>query len=391
MHARGLLLRILDEGEVIGHRTRCSALLKAVDSLSRGEKLSVTMLGRSWRSRCDEKHRIKSADELLSNRHLHAERLGIYRLLAQRVLLGVDSAVIAVDWSDTGRRDVRVLRATLVLEGRPFVLWEEVYTEHEYNRQDSHEAFLAGLRAVVPLECKVLLLTDAGFRAPWFRQVERYGWKWLGRVRNVSKYQFVSEHSWGNVRDLYACATRRVRKLGTARLNKAQPLTVDLFVSKQPTPKRAGMRRHAEHYRCARSHREPWLLCASPELQLTAKQATELYATRMQIEQSFRDLKNPRHGFGLRYSNSTKPARVAILLLIAQLATFMRWLAGIAATANGWAPSYQANTVKDRRTLSFVFLGGRVLHDPRRTLSTATLLRALNDIRNLVVPVPINA
>jgi hypothetical protein len=28
------------------------------------------------------------------------------------------------------------------------------------------------------------VITDAGFRAPWFRAVEAMGWHWIGRVRH---------------------------------------------------------------------------------------------------------------------------------------------------------------------------------------------------------------
>ena len=46
--------------------------------------------------------------------------------------------------------------------------------------------FLAHLRAVLPVGCAPILITDAGFRGPWFREVERYGWDWIGRVRRFA-------------------------------------------------------------------------------------------------------------------------------------------------------------------------------------------------------------
>ena len=131
MRALGLLRKLLGDGEVIGHRMRERSLLKAVDSLVLGSKLSVTMLGRKRAGDIDEKHRIKAVDELLRNAHLQRERAGVYRRMAHRVLASRRSAVIVVDWSDTGRRDVRVLRAAVVLEGRALVLWEEVFGEHQ--------------------------------------------------------------------------------------------------------------------------------------------------------------------------------------------------------------------------------------------------------------------
>lgn len=391
MRALGLLRKVLAGREVIGHRMRERSLLKASEALVLGAKLSVTMLGRERAGNIEEKHRIKAVDELLRNRHLQRERPRVYREMARRVLGALRSAVIVVDWSDTGRREVRVLRAAAVLEGRALVLWEEAFSEAQYNRAQSHERFLRALHALVPPHLQVVLITDAGFRVPWFRQVEGYAWRWLGRVRNVSNYQVIGESTWQPVRTLYATATQRLRALGSVWLNKTDSLHAHLFLSTRPAPKRPGPRRHAEHYRASRSHREPWLLAASPELHLSAEQAIALYRTRMQIEQTFRDLKNPRHGFGLRYSRSTKPERVAILLLIAALATFALWLAGLAAKAQGWTPRYQANTVKNRRTLSVVFLGARVIREARRQLTPSMLNNALIDLQSMVVPVPVHA
>ena len=391
MHALGLLRTVLEDGEAIGHKARARALLKAVGAVVTGGVLSVTALGRKWHTRAHEKHRIKSADELLRNPHLHRERLGLYRLLAHRVLCGVRSAVIAVDWSDTGRRDVRVLRATVAVRGRSFVLWEEVYAESEYNRDATHRAFLHGLREVVPAHTKVLIVTDAGFRAPWFRAVQAYGWSWLARVRNRSKIQRLAEQVWTGIRDLYGRAGRHPQALGPALLNKGQALQTQLFLSKAPTPKRRGPRRHGEHYRASRSHREPWLLAASPDLDWSVEQALDMYATRMQIEQTFRDLKNPRHGLGLRHSNSYKPERVAVLLLIAALATFAFWLAGLAAEAQSWTRTFQANTERRRATLSLVYLGRRVLNNPRLSLTLLMLQQALEDFPKLIVTIPARA
>ena len=49
----------------------------------------------------------------------------------------------------------------------------------------------------------------------------------------------------------------------------------------------------------------------------------------MQIEQSFRDLKCDRFGCAFYYSLTRKPERIAMLLLIHALATFVAWLAAL--------------------------------------------------------------
>ncbi|SFJ73361.1 hypothetical protein SAMN04488079_1011, partial [Methylophaga sulfidovorans] len=51
------------------HSRRRCALTDAIDSLLNGASATVTALGRGIASPAKEKHRIKRADRLLSNRH----------------------------------------------------------------------------------------------------------------------------------------------------------------------------------------------------------------------------------------------------------------------------------------------------------------------------------
>ena len=83
MHVAHLLSQWLSNHTVIGHRAREAALLKLVHALLNGSKLSLTQLGRHRAGSAYEKHHIKAADRLLANRHLHAERDGIYRAIPQ--------------------------------------------------------------------------------------------------------------------------------------------------------------------------------------------------------------------------------------------------------------------------------------------------------------------
>jgi hypothetical protein len=46
-----------------------------------------------------------------------------------------------------------------------------------------HEQFLKALQKRLPPRCRPLLVTDAGFRTPGFKQVEALGWDWVGRIR----------------------------------------------------------------------------------------------------------------------------------------------------------------------------------------------------------------
>jgi hypothetical protein len=89
----------------------------------------------------------------------------------------------------------------------------------------------------------------------------------------------------------------------------------------------------------------------------------ELYARRMQIEESFRDLKDLRFGVGLDTSLTRKPARLAVLLLVRALASLIAWARGQAAihtrgdrrrrwpdrSASGTGPSRAGGRQRDRR------------------------------------------
>jgi hypothetical protein len=52
-----------------------------------------------------------------------------------------------------------------------------------------HEQFLKVLQKRLPPRCRPILVTDPGFRTPWFKQVEALGWDWVGRIRNRHEVQ----------------------------------------------------------------------------------------------------------------------------------------------------------------------------------------------------------
>jgi hypothetical protein len=104
----------------------------------------------------------------------------------------------------------------------------------------------------------------------------------------------------------------------------------------------------------------------------------------MQIEETFRDLKSHRWGYGLQYARSRSGERLANLLLVTTLAVAATWLAGLAAKAKGWARHFQANTVKDRAVLSVFFLGRRVLKSSRLSLRRTDIWDAARELPLLI-------
>ena len=89
----------------------------------------------------------------------------------------------------------------------------------------------------------------------------------------------------------------------------------------------------------------------------------------MQIEETFRDLKSPAYGLGLRHSRTSSSERFDIMLLIALMLQLTCWLAGVHAQKQGWDKHFRANTVRNRNVLSTVRLGMEVLRHSGYTIT----------------------
>jgi Transposase DDE domain len=397
MHGISLLKRWLQRNGCIGHRARIDALLRGVDAALRGCRLSLTELGRHRAGHGFVKHHIKAIDRLLGNEHLHRERFAIYASMARVLLKGVKRPVIIVDWADCElERQVLILKAALPIRGRAFTLYEEAHPIRRYNSPRTHRRFLRNLQRLLPDNCQPVIVTDAGFRGPWFRDVEAFGWHWVGRIRNQIKYFCPHTKRWRLTRSLYTQATSRIRYLGWLTLAKRKRYSCNLYLVRayhrgpgRPR-KRGNASSNKQLYRIL--HRTPWLIASSlPHQRGSARLVKRLYTQRMQIEETFRDLKSHRWGLALRYARTARPERLEILLLIAVLATLVMWLVGIAAKSRGWLRRFQANTIRHRDVLSTVFLGRAILKNDRfrsLPLALAGALRQLQTMLNAEAEIP---
>jgi len=375
------------------HLKRLEALLSAVESLLSGSFLAVTALGRGLNRTAYTKHNIKSMDRLLSNGHLHKEREAIYTALNHTLCASLSRPIILVDWSDIVEQErLMLIRAALVMEGRAITLYESIYPLKKYNTPKTHRKFLKDLRAVLPEHCRPIIVTDAGFRGPWFKAVEAMGWAWLGRVRNCVKYRLHTRHQWRSTKDLYNRATSRICYLGKADLSVKRPYSCHLYLYKKRKQYRKAKRsvmhiaKHSNSDVFEMQQKEPWLLATnlSPE-EYSAKKIVQLYGKRMQIEEAFRDLKSDKFGFGITLSRSKNVERLNILLLIAAIATVCLWWIGVLAQQQGWHRHFQANTVVERRVLSIPFLALQVIQREDYFIRLSDLDESLTLLANLIL------
>lgn len=390
MHTISLLKKWLECNAVIGHRARAEALLRVVEALLSGGKLALTHLGRHRGGQAFVKHHIKAVDRLLGNRHLHVERHGVYAALARTLLQHIPRPVIIVDWADCELdRKLLMLKAAVPIGGRAISVYEEVHPMRHYNSPKTHRRFLQRLRSILPEGCRPIIVTDAGFRGPWFRDVESYGWDWVGRIRNRIKYFRPETGRWCYTDSLYREATPRVRHIGVRCLARRHRYWCRLYLvrayRRRPGRPRKQRGYSSNHRLYRRLHRAPWLLATSlPHQRGAGALVKRVYARRMQIEETFRDLKSHRWGFALRYARTRQPKRLEVLLLIGALATLVLWLLGLAASARKWVRHFQANTEPRRSVLSTVFLGRELLRNHRFKITYDELLDALERLKHLV-------
>lgn len=107
-----------------------------------------------------------------------------------------------------------------------------------------------------------------------------------------------------------------------------------------------------------------------------------IYRTRMQIEEGFRDMKSRQYGPGFEQNKSKITRRLSVLILLTTLANMVLTLTGIAVTLAKMHRDYQANSIKNKRIISFPFLGLRAIAERRLKIPIALFRRArekLND------------
>lgn len=367
------------------HATRLRVLWAAVDAVTHGGRLTLTGIGRTLRSQTTVKHTIKRVDRLLSNPHLHRDRALLYTALIQQMLGPQTRPVIIVDWSDlTPDRRWQVLRASLPVGGRALTLYDEVHPLQKLGNRRVPQAFLRTLHRLLPAKVTPILVTDAGFRSPWFLAVTQLGWTFVGRVRNRDWVCFAATSSWVPCQALYAHARATPTTLGLCELVRSRPFRCRLVLVKEPCKHRThisvwGQKVRSAHSRTqAAGNRDPWLLATSTTL--AAYQATQIvafYRTRMQIEEAFRDMKSEQYGFGLSGSRTTQRERWTMLLLIGSIAHLAVWLVGCATIQAREHYQYQANTTRKRLVLSAVTLGLQVIQRGRDRLPASILRHAL--------------
>ncbi len=258
-------------------------------------------------------------------------------------------------------------------------LYEEVHARRYLANRCVHRRFVEQLAQLLPASARPpIILTDAGFRTPWFQLLAQHNWHWIGRIRNRD---FVRNDGcdWFAAKSLYAQARGQAQDLGRYQSVRSNPIDARLVLigaapkGRQCKYRSGKERRNSPARKIAARNREPWLLSCSPELgHLSAQAIVSLYAQRMRIEQQFRDTKNCALGMGLRHARSAGVMRLQALLLIAHVAALAKRLIGEAAKAHNLQLQLMSTNRRDRPEISVMTMASRLIAQPG-------LLRSLPD------------
>lgn len=271
------------------------------------------------------------------------------------------------------RNDVISQRASLALEGRSLTLHQVVVPMDEYTCPHVHKAFLHRLKQVLPADFKPVIITDAGFKVPWFKQIRKFGWHYIARVRGNQTLQLPGQEAFVTVAKVYKKARATPQLLGEVRLTKAQQYRTQAVLVGTGWK----LRKSDKH----KQYKEPWLLVSSlPNCFDYATKIAKCYGKRMQIEESFRDQKSQTYGLGSEAHRTYKRKRLEVLLLLAALANWLHYMIGLAAELAGKHLQFQANSIKHRRVLSFNYLGMRLSKAARLGLTKEEIQAAAQQI-----------
>ncbi len=306
----------LDElmDEVFGgaiHAQRVASLRDGVDGVLHAASLGVRAIGQGLAvaNGLAPRHAIKQVDRLLSNPKRMRE--DVARCWVRFVVAERKELIVNFDWTEFQDSDqAMIVLGTQTEHGRSTPLvWKTVTRSALKDQRNAHEDELLGLFAeVLPQGVRVTVVADRGFSdIKLYRVLQELGFEYIMRFRGVVFVES-AEGERRKARD-WLGAGGRMRVLRGARVTaEGQPVPMVVCVQ-QP------------------QMQEPWLL-ASSRSDLTGTAITHRYGKRFTVEETFRDVKNPHLGLGLKQTVMERNDRRDALFLLAVLAHTLLTLLG---------------------------------------------------------------
>lgn len=372
MFGEELIFNALVEGCPFIHENRINAVLDVSMALRDSQNLSLSQIGRSLKGPSTIKHKIKKVDRLEGNTKLHEEMDCLYRALSSYVLsyLSQDTSlpiIIDVCFMKDDRA-IQMLSAEVATKGRTLPLYRKVFKEGELKEQTQN--FLKELAHCIPEGRKVIVIMDAGFHCEWFATIDAFGWHWVCRVRQGKSLKLSHSEHWLTVKDFLPQVKEKTTNYAQVLLTRRHEYYCRLVTTRRsPKGRQLKDSRGNTHGRVGSGRyksaaKEPWILATNLPSEYKSTQIVNFYEKRMQIEESFRDLKSHQFGLCGRYIRTKCIHRWGVKMLLAAIVQITYWIIGVIGHSQNMQRIYQANTVKDKRVFSYFTLGKLIIeHD----------------------------
>lgn len=353
------------------HAIRLQSIMDVASGLQKSQNLSMASMGRKIDAASKIKNKIKKVDRLESNVHLHKELENLYQALSSYIFTYVSyeaNTPIIIDLCYLKDNcAVQMLSAEIAIKGRSLPLYRDVFNQGELKKRASQ--FISNLKDFIPKNKPVIIIMDAGFGEDWFKAIESQGWYWLVRIRQGKNIQIEPHAEWTSIKDFIPTIGLKSKCYPNAKIMKEHERNCRIVTVKklpknrrkpQFTPRNDKAGNNA--YRLAA--KEPWILATNLPTQYKTTQIINFYKKRMQIEESFRDVKSHRYGLSGRYISTTCVHRWGVKMLLASIVQIVFWIIGVIGHSQNFQKVFQANTVKDKKVFSYFYLGQLIIeHD----------------------------
>ena len=294
------------------HAQRVLSLRNGVDGVLHAAELGIRAIGHGLAAAngLAPRHAIKQVDRLLSNKKIDSKEA--FRCWVKFVVAERTELFINFDWTEFDQSDQSmIVLGTQTGHGRSTpLLWKTVRRSELKDQRNAHEDELLCLLAdVLPEGVRVTVVADRGFSdTKLYRFLkEALGFEFIIRFRGVVHV----ESAEGEKRQAkeWLGVGGRMRVLRDARVTAGgEPVPVVVCVQDKQM-------------------KEPWLL-ASSRSDLKGTEIKKIYGKRFTVEETFRDVKNPRLGLGLKQTVVERHDRRDVLFLLAVLAHTLLTLLG---------------------------------------------------------------
>jgi hypothetical protein len=316
------------------HAKTDRSIAEAVLGTLHSPRLSVTAIGTAWARVTGHaaKHGVKQVDRLVSSPTFSLP--DCMRAYVRQVIGERKSIITALDWTEYAPDGHSTICLSLVTKhGRATPLvWKTVETSSMKDRRNGYEdELLHLLKACLPTDrsVRVIVLADRGFgdAALYAELQQELGFDFVIRFRC----------------NVHVEAQDGERKRADQWLADAGGRT--LVMRKVTVTNR---HRRIESFVAVHDPlmKEPWFLASS--LPGSARAIARLYGRRFTIEETFRDQKDLRFGWGLHAVQVTQPLRRDRLLFLAAIAQLLLTLTGAAGEELGLDLKLRVNTEKKR-------------------------------------------